>query len=194
MRILILFPIAFLLFTSQMTAQDEKAANISWGKEHREPNGTILSEIIPFGASTFYGLRQKVNQGLEGQKEKIYIEKYNENMNIVKSKELVLKYKKKHLDYEGFVKVGGELYLFTSFNNQAKKKNYLFAQRVSKKTLTVSNSLIKIGEIDTRNIQQEGYFDHHISRDSSKILIYNALPYKKGMPERFALHVFDNQV
>jgi hypothetical protein len=193
MRYLILFPITLLFITSQLVAQDEKAAEINWGKEHREPSGTFLSEIIPFGTNTFYGLREKIAKGMESNKEKIYIERYNEKMNIVKSKELVLKYKNKNLEYEGFIKVGGELYLLTSFNNQAKKKNYLFAQRVSKKSLTVSDKLVKIGEIDTRNIEQEGYFDHHISRDSSKILIYNALPYKKGMPERFALHVFDNQ-
>ena len=193
MRSLILIPITFLFFNLQLLAQEDKAAAITWGKELQEPNGTTLSEIIPFGTSAFYGLRQKMSKGIDGNREKIYIERYNEKMNLVKSKELVLKYKKKHLDYEGFIKLGNQLYLLSSFNNQAKKKNYLFAQKVSKKSLTVSSNLVKIGEIDTRNIQQEGFFDLHISRDSSKILIYNALPYKKGMPERFALNVYDNE-
>ena len=193
MKSLILIPITLFFFIAQLAAQDDKVAEIYWGKELREPNGTSLSEVIPFGISSFYGLRQKKEGGIEGNKEKIYIERYNEKMNLVKSKEVVLKYKKKNLDYEGFIKLGNELYLLSSFNNQAKKKNYLFAQKVSKKSLTVSTKIVKIGEIDTRNIQQEGYFDFHISRDSSKILIYNSLPYKKGMPERFALNVYDNQ-
>ena len=193
MRILFFIQVALLLTASQLSAQDDKSAEITWGKELREPSGTVLSKIIPYGTSTFYGLRQKTDSGMDSKREKIYLERYNEHMNLVRSKELVLKYKRKHLDYEDFIKVGGGLYLLSSFNNQAKKKNYLFAQKVNKKSLTVSASLIKIGEIDTRNIQNEGFFDHHISRDSSKILIYNALPYKKGMPERFALHVYDDQ-
>ncbi len=192
MRSLLLF-IILLSTMVQLSAQEDKSAEISWGQELREPSNTFLSNIIPFGTSSFYGLRQKSESGLDSKKEKIYVERYNEKMNLVKSKEIVLKYKKKHLEFEDFIKVGGELYILTSFNNQAKKKNYLFAQRLSKKTLTLSDKLVKIGEIDTRNIQKEGYFDHHISRDSSKILIYNSLPYKKGMPERFALHVFDDQ-
>ncbi len=193
MRFLILIQILLFFFLSQSTAQNDKSAEITWGKELREPSGTFLSKILPEGTATFYGLRRKAETGLDGKKVKIYIERYNEKMNLVKSKEVVLKYKKKNLDYEDFLMLGGELYLLTSFNNQAKKKNYLFAQQVSKKTLTPSDKMIKIGEIDTKNIQKEGYFDHHISRDSSKILIYNALPYQKGLPERFALYVYDNQ-
>lgn len=193
MRFLIIFNIALFSIFSTLAAQNDKHADINWGKEHREPNGTVLSTIVPFGTSAFYGLRQKTESGLGSKKQKVYIEHYNEQMNLVKSNEVVLQFKKNNLEYEDFLRLGNELYLLSSYNNEAKKKNYLFAQLVNKKTLSLSDKLIKIGEIDTRNIQNKGFFDHHISRDSSKILIYNALPYQKGMPERFALHVFDNQ-
>ena len=94
MRFLISISIITFLFSAQITAQDDKAAEISWGKELREPSGTYLSEIIPFGTSVFYGLRQKTGSAMESKKEKIYIERYNEKMNIVKSKELCSKIQK----------------------------------------------------------------------------------------------------
>ena len=89
MRFSILTLLSLLLSFSLLTAQDDKSAEITWGKEHREPSGTYLSEIIPFGTTVFYGLRQKSGNAMESKKEKIYIERYNEKMNIVKSKENV---------------------------------------------------------------------------------------------------------
>jgi len=56
------------------------------------------------------------------------------------------------------------------------------------------SKLTFIGEIDTRNKYQEGSFNFHISRDSSKVLVYNQLPYKQNNPERFALRIFDNEL
>ncbi len=185
--------IVICFFYIGVSAQNTFPPEIDWGKEYKLPGKTDLMALVPFGTSSYYGLRKRNATGISGKKQKVFVEHYNSQMNMVKSVSFALKYKNNPLEYEDFLKVGNELYLFTSYNNQAKKKNYLFAQLVSRKTLMPSDKLINIGEVDSKNIMKKGYFDVHISRDSSKVLVFNALPYQKGMPERFALHVYDNQ-
>lgn len=180
----------FIIFNVQ--GQAEKA-HISWGEDYNEPNGTYLSKVINSSGKGIYALRQKNEAGLLGNSNKIYLEFYSkDNMKLQKSKDIDLRYQKKERVLEDVIWLGNELYLLTSFHNQAKQKNYLFSQKISKKSLLPSKDLKKIGEIETISITKEGVFDHHISQDSSKILIINQLPYKKTQPERFALQVFDN--
>lgn len=169
-------------------------AKINWSAEYNEPNNSFLSKVVHSDQNGFHALRI---QGLGAKKDKptILLEYYDKNqMKLKKSAELDLKFKKKRRDFENVIVAGGNMYFLTSFNNQAKKKNYLFAQRVNLKTLRASQKLIKLAEVGTKNLYQEGGFRHHLSKDTSKVLIYSMLPKKKKQPERFSLQVFDNQM
>lgn len=180
----------FLLIVAAAPAQrTELPARIEWGEELREPAGTYLSKIISTSASGFYALRRKNSNMLTA--EQIYLEFYDGKMNLKRSQKIDLRYKGKQRDFENVVMLGGQLFLLTSFNNQAKKKNYLFVQKVSKR-FTPSKELKMISEIPTRNKEREGNFDLVVSRDSSKVLIYSQLPYRKNEPERFALQIFND--
>lgn len=170
-------------------AQLDLPGKIEWGEELREPNGTRIVKIISFGSSGFYAVRLKTTNAITG--EQLFMEYFDGNRKLKKAEKIDLRYKGKQREFEDLVKVGGQLYLLTSYNNQSKKKNYLFYQKVSRR-LTVSKTLVKIGEIDTRNKMREGSFDLVISKDSSRVLLYNQLPYQKNEPERFAFYVFDN--
>ncbi|MEM9917035.1 MAG: hypothetical protein AAF990_03000 [Bacteroidota bacterium] len=190
-----LLALFFTCFTISLFAQPSSIpADIEWGTELKEPNGTTISKIIGINKQGFYVLREKNQTGLTASNtQKIFIESYDKRMKLKKANEIPLKYKNKNLELEDVLMIGGKIFLLSSYNNQAKRKNYLFAQEVSLKSLQLRKNLVKIGEIDTRNKVKEGYFDNHISRDSSKILIYNELPYQKKQPERFALRVFDKE-
>jgi len=186
--------VVLLLSTAFLQAQNK--SKITWGKESTEPAGTAISKIVSWNKDGFFALRLKQatgNNAADGPS-KVILERYNSSMNLVKSRQLSLKIKKKKRQFEDLMVIGGQLYFFTSFNNQAKKKNYLFAQRIDSKELRPNSDLRFIADIDTKNKYQEGAFNFHISRDSSKVLIYNQLPYKKNNPERFALRVFDNEM
>lgn len=184
--------IAFLFggLISVSAQEDVRPAKITWGEELREPSGSTIDRIITAGSWGAYVLRRKPGSTISG--EQIYIEEYDGRMHLKRSQKVDLRYKGKKRDFEDLVWIGGELYLLTSFNNEAKKKNYLFAQQLDRR-LMPRKDLELIGEIDTRDKFRDGKFDLVISRDSSKIMIYNQLPYKKSEPERFALRVFDNQ-
>ena len=124
----------------------------------------------------FMHLRRKDPNGfMAGDEQRIILEYYDERMRLKKAKESSLKYKNKKLEFENVFMLNGQLFLFSSFNNEAKKKNYLFVQEISSKSLTPRNRLRMIGEIETKNKVKEGNFDFEFSSDSSKVLVYSEL-------------------
>ncbi len=192
MRILILLAVLLQTSFSSFAQQDAVPASINWGPELAEPNKTMITKVLTSGGD-LYAVRQKISaQALTGNK-KIYIEKYNSQMEQTKSEDITLKYKGKHLDFEELISLNNNLFLLSSFHNKAKKKNYLFTQMINMRTLESGKTLKKIGEIDTRGINKEGHFGLHISRDSSKVMIFSNIPNKKGDPESFAVNVYNDQ-
>ncbi|MCB0586514.1 MAG: hypothetical protein KDD06_14485, partial [Phaeodactylibacter sp.] len=184
--------LGLLLWAAVLCAQrDDVPARASWGEELTEPTGTRITKVISANKNGAYMLRRK-NEGALSN-EQAYIEYYDSEMHLRKSQKLDLKYKGKRRDFEDVAMIGGELYLFTSFNNQAQKKNYLFYQKVNQR-LQPSRDLVMLSEVEAFNKAREGAFKLVISSDSSKVLLYSQLPYQKKDPERFALNVFDNQM
>ena len=189
-------PVLLLLFLSNIVAYTQPSdipATIDWGPEYKEPQSSYLSKIISQDAEGFYALRREGGTRMMiSAAEKIYIERFDHDLELKRSEKINLKYNKKVRQFEDVIMLGNQLYLLSSFHNKAKKINYLFAERVSDR-LRPSEKLNMIGEIPTKSINRDGEFDYHISRDSSRILVYNELPYDKGKPERFAFQVYDEQ-
>lgn len=169
--------------------QDVRPASIQWGEELREPSGTIIERIITAGSWGAYVLRRKAGNSFTG--EQIFVERYDGRMHLKRSQKIDLRYKGKKREFEDLIWSNGKLFLLTSFNNEAKKKNYLFVQELDRR-MVPDKSLQLIGEIDSRDKFRDGIFDVTVSRDSSKILVYNQLPFNKNEPERFALRVYDH--
>ena len=145
---------------------------------------------MDFGRHGFYALRQRSEGPLN--RAQTYIETYDRKNRLTKSRKLALTYKGKDLDFEDLVMINKQLYLLTSFNNEAKKMNYLFYQKVDRNKLIPEREMHYLAEIETKNIVEEGLFDVVISEDSTHLLIYNELPYRKNAPEEFAFRVYDN--
>ena len=171
--------------------QDALGTRINWTETLKTPPNTYLSKVISSGPYGHYILRNATSSFV-GRTNKINIEHYDSKMNFVRGEKIDLRYNKKDRDFEDVIMLDGQLYLLTTFNNDAKKKNYLFTQKINKR-LQLAKDVKKIAEIDTRNKAREGSYDFHISRDSSKVLVYNALPIKNREAEQFALQVFDNK-
>ncbi|MEK7254001.1 MAG: hypothetical protein AAB316_04600 [Bacteroidota bacterium] len=178
---------AFLLFTFYLSAQEP---TLTWGNEYAEPAGTMATKIIGITSEGFYLLREKAREN-PGSKPRVWVESYSREMKLLRSEEMELKYKGKQRDFENVLFFGGQLYLLTSFNNAAKKRNYLFKQPLSLKTLLPGKDMDMICETEAPNKEREGTFAFAISKDSTKLLVFNELPYEKKQPERFAFRVFD---
>ncbi len=185
-----------LLLVNAIYAQSDSefSGEMTWGQEYKEPSNSYLSEILGNDGSGFYALRRQLKGGIMtgGSPQKIYIEKYDQDMKLKKSKEIDLRYKKKKRDFEKVLYLNNQFYLLTSFNNKAHKANYLFVQSIKKKTLTLNKKINKIAESPARDEYREGKFNFHVSKDSSNVLVYSQLPNQKKASERFSIQIFDN--
>lgn len=168
---------------------DKAPAILSWGDELKEPTGTFIEKIVNSNSNGMITVRQK--RSILDNTPKIYIERYDSKMKLRRSEKVDLKYKNSDLQFEDLVYLNGQLYLLTSYNNKAKEKNFLFYQTVSQR-FSASKKLNKIAEINTGSWMKEGSYDVEISKDSSKVLVYGQLPYKRKEAEKFTLNVFNN--
>ncbi|MEZ4960829.1 MAG: hypothetical protein R2830_13485 [Saprospiraceae bacterium] len=183
--------ILFSVLTMLLFGQAETPpGTLNWGDEYNEPNGTAATKLIGIVPEGFYVLRQKVLQN-PSAKPRAWVEFFTKDMKLKRSEEMELKYKGKQRDFEDVILLNKKLYLLTSFNNTAKKRNYLFKQELSEKTLMPSKNLEMICETEARNKEVEGTFDFKISKDSTKLLVYNSLPNENKNPERFGFRVFN---
>jgi len=183
------------LFISQLAFGQKTSKNIemTWGKEFKESKKTTLIDIVGYDESGIYALKARMSLFSAGQK---YIEHYDKKMNQTKSVELVQYYNDDELYPEFIVQFNTELYLFSSFINKKQKMNYLFVSSINKKTLEPNHDLKKIAEINYKYYSKYnagGYF-YDLSDDSTKLMIYYDLPYKKGLNEKFGFHVFDEDL
>lgn len=186
-----LLTVIFLsVFSMAYSQSSETPADLEWGQDYREPTNTFATKIIGLRSDGFYLLRQKVLNNPDARP-RAWVELYGNDMKLNKSVEQELKYKGKQRDFEEVLYFGRKLYLLTSFNNTAKKMNFLFKQEISTKSLIPSKKLDMVCETTARNKSTEGTFDFRISKDSTHLLIYNDLPYKKDEPEQFGFRVFD---
>ena len=161
--------IFFFLFS--LTANAQQKNQIQWGKQIKNNSKANLDKIITQDGTGFYVLKTwQGNQDIVDGPKEVFIEHYNREMNLTKSTEIDLKWKKKKRQFEDILMIGGELYLFTSFNNQAKRKNFLFAQKINKTNFKIEQELKYIAEIDTKSKFKEGSFSFHLLQRRSLVL------------------------
>lgn len=163
-------------------------ATLSWGQELKEPSSTYIDKIVNTNRTGMVTVRHKTS--LLDVTPRIYVERYDSKMNLTRSEKIALEYDGNPLQFEDLIHLNGKLYLLTSFNNKAKETNFLFYQTLSSR-FTPSKKLNKIAEINTGSWLREGSYDVEISKDSSRVLVYGQLPYKRNEAEKFTLNVFD---
>lgn len=181
--LLLLVCIPSLMLSAQVKT---KKADILWGKEYDAKRLSTLKDIVGYDESGFYAVRKTGFRGTN-------IEHYGQDMNLITSEEVELDQQNQDLNLEMMIHLNGKLLMFTSFANKKTAKNYLFYQEINKKTLKVSSELKKIVEIDISegSVRNSGEFGFSLSRDSSKLLIFNTLPFNKSEDKSFGYSVFD---
>ncbi|MBV6653970.1 MAG: hypothetical protein KI786_09465 [Mameliella sp.] len=190
-KICYLLLLVVFCWTSGVAQQDRIPGEISWGPDITEPSRSSITKVVEVSSNDYYVLRERQPSAIA--RGEVFIEQYDNQQRLKRSVELPLKYKQKWRSFEDLVKIGNNFYFFTSFNNEAQKKNYLFYQKLNSK-LQPERNLSKIAEIPAANRARTGAFNLLLSQDSSKVLLYSQLDNKRKEPERFAIRVFDNQM
>ncbi len=177
--------------------------NIKWGKEHETLERLAPASIIGINNGEMYCYEADFGAF---HSTKRYIRRYDKNLNPILETKIELKDTKEDRDFEDVVMTKkGDVYVLSSYGNKAQKKNYLFAQKVDKKSLQARGELRKIADVatDTKGFslfrmmsmrKDEGAFTTSYSNDSSKMLVFAFAPFDKGEPEKFDLTVLDEDM
>ena len=183
--------ILLICFCSQGFAQYERT-ELTMSQEYKIPKNSAVDRIISSTKNNVYFLRRNYN--LSGLVSSITIENYDvEKLLLKKAIAIDLKYQKKLRVFHDVINVNGKFFLITSYFNNAKNKNYLFAQELSS-SFEPSDDLILIGEIDSRNESLIGDFQFKHSRDSSKVIIYHDLPTKRSESQQTKISIYDDKL
>lgn len=134
----------------------------------------------------------------------VVLERYNKNFQIINNVRYILPSFVDEFTADDLVITKNKIFLFNSaqfiyFNkriflvvstkNIKTNEDYYFVQNIDKETLGKSGVPLRIGK--TGRGFSDGYFEYHISKDSSKMLIYNQLPFAEEGPELLSLRVCD---
>ncbi|MBK6621122.1 MAG: hypothetical protein IPG32_09665 [Saprospirales bacterium] len=183
-----------LLFAAlHLHAQEPEQPALKWGPSFRSPSNSTLEKVVGFTPAEIYFLRVK-NPSAFANRDKIYMERFTREGKLQHSEEIVLSLEKKDLTLEDVLFLKNRLYLLTSYANQSHEKNYLFLQNLSERQMRPTGSAKKIAEGPLAKNRYGRAFDIQLSADSSKVLVYNQVPSAPKEPERFSLHVFDEQM
>jgi hypothetical protein len=192
MKIALIFLLSQSCFS--LLAQQTETLNrprVQWSKEYEEPANSTIQKIIATEAGGFYALRIRQSGILGTGSIKALVEYYDNDMKLLRQKELDLEYKGKDRFLKDVVMLQGKLWLLTYFYNEKHEKTYLFAQRINNQTLVLDKTMVKISEQDETNKEHSDVFSYGISRDSSKIVVFTRQSSEKHEQE-FAMTVYDS--
>ncbi|MFB1003979.1 MAG: hypothetical protein QMC70_07575, partial [Bacteroidia bacterium] len=161
------------------------------------------------GRFFLYGIRGKSRNGY-------FVQSYDENLNLIEEKPLSLKVGGKFLDLHSIKKVGREYFIFLTFENEVKKKKYLFYALFDPAELKIDGDVFKMAEA---KLGGKGYtypsFDVQESKDKKFLVVFgkdskkvkrtrffNQLFYRKSANSsdigthqfKFSFWVFDNKM
>jgi hypothetical protein len=198
-----LFILLFVVFSSALQGQTDanndapksdvrSAPNVKWSNDLEEPSNTNIKKIVATEGGGFYAFRERQGGAFSNGTAKPIIEYYNASMKLVRSKELDLDVKGKSRFVKDVVMLDRRLWILSYFYNEKHEKTYLFAQEISKSTLNLSKDLVKIAEQDQKNNEKEDVFTVAMSRDSSKLVVFNRQP-NANKQQEFSLAVFNSE-
>jgi hypothetical protein len=139
----------------------------------------------------FYAFRERQGGVFDKTKVKPLIEYYNADMKLVRSRELDLEVKGKARFIKDVVMLDRRLWVLSYFYNEKHEKTYLFAQEINKSSFNLSKDMVKIAEQDQKNDAKEDVFTVAMSRDSSKLVVFNRQP-NANRQQEFSLAVFNS--
>jgi len=186
---LFIFLLCNMLINAQITGE---FSSIEWSERNRKSRTTAVRKVLGADDNTAYIVKTRVKYFV---KDEILVESHDLNtMRVKKSAVLPLKYKNKKMQFEFIVFFNDRLWLFTSYNNSQRKKNYLMRQEIDTQSLQVIGDLIKVSEISSKSWINRGDFQAVISHKKSKLLIFNSPAYNKNAADEFSLTVFDENM
>jgi hypothetical protein len=190
----IVFFILASLITKGVVGQDEQAmAEVTWSELNKSPKLLSFNHFLGCVDDQIYALCTKKETVLGNVPAEI--SSYDVNTQEIIYKQLVSNSGQKKLNYNGTIQLKNGFIILSSDKDRKSKTNTLYRQSINKEDMIVENAM-EMAKIDYGGYlkSNSGDFDHVLSRDSTKLLIYYNLPYDSRAPEKFGFQVFDESL
>jgi hypothetical protein len=186
-----LFLTGFLLISSLNAQTLKEEFTIEKSPVFKIDRSDTHSNIIPLEDNSFFA----VSAGKRGIRKEVNLLLFNSNMQLKKENEISLKFGDDKHEFERLLILNDKLCLITSYADRKSKLKKLFLSSINQNTLEVNKDSKVISTIDfsESNKYNSGFFSIHYTADSSKLAIFNLLPYDKKEPLKFTVNVLDLQ-
>lgn len=178
--IVLLIIIAFV----GLNSFSQNTAKATWGPTYKMKS-QLSTRIVCEDATGFYILRSQ-RRASKG----IILEKFDKQMNLKYSEELIIPKKNKDIMlFEDVVYINKQLVLLTSYFDNKNKRNFYFAYPIDDNGKV--GSKFKLLDENTTNGKRGANYDFVLSKDTTKMLLYYNPPFDKKADEKFHYKVFD---
>jgi len=99
-----------------------------------------------------------------------------------------------NISFNNLLSIRGKVYMFTNQYDKETKSTTFFCQPISITTLQPEGKSINLGSFDAINKSSQSTVGYHISKDSSKILMFGLSPYSKKDNEKYYIGLYDNSM
>jgi len=180
-----------LLFCLAFSAHGQELKPVvRWGKEFEAPRHSSLNSIVGHDRTGIYALKERYSFGSHS----IQLVHYDNDYQPTKTFDIKLTHDGKPADLEYILQLHSRLYLFSSYRDTQASRKKLFVQEIDRTTLEPKADKRQLAEIDfgSESRRNSGTYTIKVSRDSSKVMVFYALPYAKNEPESFGFQVLDD--
>lgn len=196
------YAIFILLLTflcSSVTAQTtSKKVELNWGSQFKTDIRNVSTRIVHSDETGTYNLLRESGYKdyvlIKLYIDKLCLQKFDKDLQLVKTQKQAYKQLDMSLDLQFMEALNNELIAFTGKADKKDDKNYLFYSRIDKNTLLETGYPEKLAEMEFKQglfRTRTGFYDHRMSPDQSKVLIYYQRPYEKGQSEKFGFKIYD---
>ncbi|MBK0404222.1 hypothetical protein I5M27_14595 [Adhaeribacter sp. BT258] len=188
-----------LLFGAAETALAQVNTKVVWGPALKDPRKTSTIRIIGNDRTGFFTLRNDYSSVslFSRENQKYFLERYDLQNKLAFSKELSIPNpvkSKQRPAYEAIYYLDGQLVLFSSYFDKDNDRNVAFANKVNADG-TVDPKTVDVSVIEgATSRRKSGGFSFSLSNDSSKILVYQDMPYDRKENEKFQFKVLDKEL
>ena len=198
-KVLFFLLFGFLIkdFGSAQTKTEYENFNITRTEIRKKNPHFFELAYVGTDSGCYYGLSipesQFIKNVLEKKLKQYRVFRVDSSLNYT-AVELPSKIEGKKVTTEFMLKLKDDFYVFSSFNNRKHKKNYLFAQKINKQTLTVLPEAKMVAEVDYSDFSdyKNTSFNYVYSADSSKVLISHNLTNKDKIILKMGMTLFDD--
>lgn len=181
------------LFFLTYTLAAQKAPAVEFGPIHSLKPTSWVEDMHQTEDGSIYTITYEANVVLGSFKtgEHYLLQQFGPDLDLRKEVKWKATHDGKKLEYELFLEFDNELYLFTSFKNKTKNKNYLFYQAINRSNLSQLQDPVKVVDIDLSEKRgKDGKFDYDFSLDRQHLCIFYDIPNKKNQQDRIGFHVY----